>query len=262
MFGGQGDDVVGLSGTGDLLGFGNLGNDTLVLQSSGTLFGGQGSDQLYAVNQGSHFLSGDLGDDVLFAGAGAGPGAGGYDTLVGGRGSDDIHLSSPDVAVSVGGVVGAGATLGGQGAASLLYAAGDRRAGAPGRGGGAGSENIDRVFGFQHATFGAGGAISGGDQIHLAGLPDLVTPGLLSPGNVGVAAGIAAGYAAAYAYAYGGAAAGHFAQGVAYLEVQVSDANPQGGGFYLFADDASHTAIFFSQGTAGATLQTGDVVAG
>ena len=259
VFGGQGDDVVSLAGAGQLFGFGNLGDDTLVLQSSGTLFGGQGSDHLYAVNQGSHLLSGDLGDDVLYAGPGQGPGAGGYDTLVGGRGSDDIHLSSAGLGLSVGGV---GVSLGGQGAASLVYAAGDSTASAPNLSGSAGTENIDRIFDFQHATFGSTGVVSGGDQIHLAGLPDLVNPGLLSAGNVSVAVGVASGYAAAYDYAYGGAAAGHFAPGAAYAEVQVSDANAQGGGFYLFANDSSHTALFFSQGVAGVTLQTGDVVGG
>ena len=258
VFGGQGDDVVGLSGTGHLMGFGNLGDDTMVLQSAGSLYGGQGSDHLYAVGAGSHYLSGDLGSDVIYAGSGGGPNAGGYDTIIGGRGSDDIHLSNADLSLSVGGLLGLSVPLSAQGAASLVYIPGDSTAAAPGGVGVTGTENLDRIFDFKHAVTASDGSPAGGDQIHLAGLPSLVTPGLLSAGNVALAA--ASDYAGAYDYAYG--AGGHFAAGVSYLEVQVSGANAQGAGFYLFANDASHTALFFSQRTAGVTLQTGDVVAG
>ncbi|MBE7218373.1 MAG: hypothetical protein INR64_07880 [Caulobacteraceae bacterium] len=258
VFGGQGDDVVGLSGTGHLMGFGNLGDDIMVLQSAGSLYGGQGGDHLYAVGSGSHYLSGDLGSDVIYAGPGGGPSAGGYDTVIGGRGSDDIHLSSADLSLSLGGLGGVSTPLSAQGAASLVYVAGDSTAAAPGVVGVTGTENLDRIFDFKHAVTASDGSAAGGDQIHLASLPSLVTPGLLSAGNVAI--GAASDYAGAFDYAYGGG--GHFTSGVAYLEVQVSGANAQGAGFYLFANDASHTALFFSQGTAGVTLQTGDVVAG
>ena len=229
LFGGQDSDTITLTATqaGQVrYAFGNLGTDTLTATGGAdSLYGGQGDDVVSAANDtvGHNYLSGDLGDDVVTASKG------GMDTLHGGHGADTITLTAHAAANGDSVIVGAGD--------STAATASDE-------------SNVQHILGFT----------SGSDHILLAGHASLRVGagGDLTTFNGGANASEAAAFAAAFTYAYGdgGANAAHIGA-TEYLAVQES----YGGTTATYLFTADHHAIALV-GTAAASLQSGDVLAG
>ena len=255
VLGGNDEDSITSATANDLI-YGNQGNDTLIagVGSSGdSLYGGQGNDVLNALTDTTgnvhHYLSGDLGNDVIVGAAN------GIDTIVGGQGSDTIVL---------------GAGTGGH-HDSLIYHMGDSTAqtvtttvtsgGTTTTMTGASEINLDHVSGFT----------SGQDTIFLAGHSADTVDAVSAMNPFGTGNGNllqvtdnpttaptteAQAFNDAYAYAFGNDTT-HGFHGHEYLAV-----NETYGGTtetYLFANDASHTAIAFD---GGHTFANGDIVTG
>ena len=86
LYGGQGNDVIHVTGNGTNHLNGNLGDDTLIVDGGNNdIHGGQGNDTIQA-NGGNNQSFGELGNDVLWCG-------GGIDQMTGGAGSDLFVLS-------------------------------------------------------------------------------------------------------------------------------------------------------------------------
>jgi len=88
-FGGDGNDLINNTGTGNAL-YGGAGDDFIAVQSQAVdsrSFGGDGDDTI--VQNGAHFASGGAGDDSFFSTNGSGS------TFSGGDGYDELNLDIP-----------------------------------------------------------------------------------------------------------------------------------------------------------------------
>ena len=230
IFGGNGNDLVNVSHG---LGFGNSGDDNLFAAYSASVYGGQGDDYVTGVGSdsdsqaGRNLLSGDLGNDTVESGVN------GQNTLIGGRGADQLILDSHDASHGNLVVVNSGDSTANQGTAP-----------------GVGDEsNLDHVSGFDF----------GSDRMMIVAHPSAASSGVGTYVDPTAHDSEASAFQAAYLYTYGDGTAAHAAHvpGSGYLAVQES--NPTGDSVYLFTID--HTAVVF-EGATITSFQAGAIIQG